>query len=129
MAGHGEKIETKQERAISALLQAQTMREAAKEAGISESTLLRWLHDETFLEAYRKAKRQLVQFAVCQLQRSSGKAVKILLEVAEDKDNPASARVSAAKTILETSLKALEVEDLEKRIAALEKIVTDQQRK
>ena len=123
MAGHGEKIEAKQERAISALLQAQTMREAAKEAGISESTLLRWLHDENFLEAYRKAKRQVVQLAICQLQRSAGKAVKILLEVAEGKFNPASARVSAAKTILEMSFKALELEDLEKRISELEKLV------
>jgi len=120
VAGHGEKIEARQERAISALLQAQTMREAAKEAGISESTLLRWLHDETFMESYRKAKRQVVQLAICQLQRSAGKAAKVLLEVAEDKVNPASARVSAAKTILETSLKAVEIEDLEKRISHLE---------
>jgi len=125
MAGHGDKIGQKQEKVIAALLQAQTIREAAEQAGISESTLLRWLHDETFLEPYRKARRQVVQLAICQLQRSAGKAVKTLLEIAEEKDNPASSRVSAAKTILEMSLKAVEFEDLEKRIAEIEKKIAE----
>ena len=35
-------------------------------------------------------------------------------------DAPASAKVSAAKTILDTAVKAIELEDLEQRIVALE---------
>jgi hypothetical protein len=38
----------------------------------------------------------------------------------QDAEAPASARVSAAKTILETAVKAVEIEDLEARIMALE---------
>lgn len=128
MSVRREKTEQKYERAISALLQAQSISEAAKQAGISESTLLRWLHGEEhhdFQEQYRKAKRQVVQLAICQLQRSAGTAVKILLEVASGADNPASSRVSAVKTILETSFKAIELEDLEKRITDLEKFVRE----
>jgi hypothetical protein len=37
-----------------------------------------------------------------------------------DADATASARVSAAKAVLETAVKAVELEDLEARIAALE---------
>ena len=48
--------------------------------------------------------------------------------VIEDKEAPASARVTAAKTILEMSLKALECEDLEKRIAHLEEVVKGKER-
>jgi len=46
--------------------------------------------------------------------------VETLRSVMQDKDAPASAKVSAAKAILETAIKAVELEDLEARIAALE---------
>ena len=38
----------------------------------------------------------------------------------QDTEAPANAKVSAAKTILETAVKAVELEDLEVRIVALE---------
>jgi hypothetical protein len=38
----------------------------------------------------------------------------------QDAEAPASARVSAAKAVLETAIKAVELEDLEARIVALE---------
>ena len=40
--------------------------------------------------------------------------------VMRDAEAPASARVSAARAILETAIKAVELEDLEARIIALE---------
>ena len=43
-----------------------------------------------------------------------------LRSVMQDAEAPASARVSAAKTVLETAIKAVELEDLEARIVALE---------
>ena len=128
MSAPGEKKEQKQERAISALLQAESICQAAKLAGISEATLHRWLKDTSFQEIYRAAKREVVSHAICQLQRSAGKAAKTLLEIAEEKDNPASARVSAVKTILEMSLKAVEFEDLEKRIAEIEKKIIERKK-
>lgn len=129
MTERGKQLEQKQEKAISALLQAQSIREAAKESGIAEATLHRWLKEESFKEAYRAAKREVVQHALCKLQRSAGKAVKVLIDIAEDEKTPASARVSAAKVILETSLKAVEYEDLEKRISEIEKIMTERNMK
>ena len=125
MKGHGEKQEQKKERAISALLQAESLREAAKGAGISETTLHRWLKDEAFQTAYRAAKREVVNHAICRLQRSSGQAVETLEGVMKDEDNPATSRVSAAKIILEMALKGVEVEDLEKRIVNLEKLMKE----
>jgi hypothetical protein len=40
--------------------------------------------------------------------------------IMQDSTAPASARVSAAKTVLDTAVKAVELEDLEQRLAALE---------
>ena len=108
-----EKKDQKQERVISALLNAPSLRKAAKEAGIAEATLHRWLKDDAFQVAYRNAKRDLVNHSICCLQKSSEKAVQVLLDVAKDKECPASARVSAARAILENSIKTLELDDLE----------------
>jgi len=62
----------------------------------------------------------VVQQAIVQVQHATGTAVQTLLAVMQDANAPASAKVSAAKTILETAVKAVELEDLEVRIAALE---------
>ncbi len=50
----------------------------------------------------------------------STKAAKVLIEVAEDTNAPASARVSAARTIIEQALRGVELRDLMERIDALE---------
>ena len=120
MKGHGEKLSRKQEALISALLTAPTLADAAHTAGIGEVTAWRWLKDATFQATYREARRQVVQQAIVQVQQATGEAVETLRQVMQAADAPASAKVSAAKTILETAAKAVELEDLEARIVALE---------
>jgi len=120
MKGHGEKLSRKQEALISALLTAPRLADAAQTAGIGEVTAWRWLKQEAFQTAYHEARRAVVQHAIVQVQHATGTAVQTLLAVMQDANAPASAKVSAAKTILETAVKAVELEDLEVRIAALE---------
>jgi hypothetical protein len=121
MSGHGDKLSRKQEQGISALLLQPTLIDAATAIGVDERTLRRWLREHgPFQSAYREARRQIVQQAVVQVQHATGTAVHTLLAVMQDANASASARVSAAKTIIETAIKAVEVEDLEARIAALE---------
>jgi phage terminase small subunit len=114
------KLTRKQEALISALLTAPSLAAAAQQAGLSEVTAWRWLKDATFQAAYREARRAVVQHAIAQVQQATGEAVETLRAVMQDADAPASAKVSAAKTILDTAVKAVELEDLEARIAALE---------
>src|SRR5262245_13125075 len=120
MSGHGEKLSHKQERAIATLLVAPSVTAAAQQIGVNENTLLRWLKDGDFQAAYREARRAVVQHAIVQVQQATGEAVETLRQVMQAADAPASAKVSAAKTILETAIKAVELEDLETRIVTLE---------
>ena len=120
MSGHGQKLSRKEEAAISALLTQGTLAEAASLAGIGEATLRRWLQRDDFQAAYRRARRETVSQAVAHLQRVSGEAVETLRTIMNDDQKPSSARVTAARVILEMSIKAVELEDLEVRIAALE---------
>src|ERR671932_1069491 len=121
MATPDARLTPKQELLIAALLSSPTIQDAAKTAGVSETSAHRWLRtDEGFTAAYLKARREAVGQAIARLQQLSSGAVAVLAQVASDKQAPASARVAAASKILDTAIKAVELEDLEARIAALE---------
>jgi hypothetical protein len=55
------------------------------------------------------------------LQRDCVTASKTLREVCEDANAPASARVSAAKVILDGAIKAVELQDLTARLEEVER--------
>ena len=109
-----------QERAIVALLSHSTIRTAAKAVAVDEATLWRWLQDKEFHAAYMNLRRECVRQSIARLQQFSTEAVSTLRTIMKDKDAPASARVVAAKSIIDYSLKAVELEDLAERVAQLE---------
>jgi DNA-binding MurR/RpiR family transcriptional regulator len=125
MRGPGEKLTRKQEVAIAALLTAPTIADAAHAASISEPTLWRWLQRDDFQAAYRQARREAVSQAVAYLQRVAGEAVDTLRAVMQDAQKPASARVSAARAVLDLAIRGVELEDLEARIHVLEQSLAD----
>jgi hypothetical protein len=113
-------ISRKQDTAIGALLSQPTILAAAESVGVGESTLRRWLKDGDFLTAYRAARREAVSQAVGHLQGACSVAVVALTDISQDVNCPASARVSAARTVLELALKGVELEDLTVRVEELE---------
>jgi hypothetical protein len=120
MTGHGDKLSRKQEQALTALLLCPSITEAAAQCEVADVTLRRWLKQAGFQAAYLAARREVVKQALTQVQQACGLAVTTLTAVMQDGESPASAKVSAAKAILETAVKAVELEDLEARITALE---------
>jgi len=127
MSGHGEKRNRRQEIAIAALISEPTVEGAAAKAGIAPVTLWRWLRDDSgFREAYRAARRQVIEQAVANLQRAAGEAVETL-RTNLHADSP-SVQVRAAVAILEHAYRGAEVLDLAERINALEAQVADTER-
>lgn len=114
-------LTAKQQRAIAALVAEPTTHAAAQKSGVSETTLWRWLQEEDFSEAYQAAKSQLLESTLVALQSASVEAVITLKEVMTDTTAQPSARVSAARAVLDTALKAREVLEVEERLAYLEK--------
>ncbi|MFP5260889.1 MAG: transposase family protein [Blastocatellia bacterium] len=113
----------RQELALSSLLSKPTMKEAAEAAGIGETTLWRWLQIKGFHTAYMKARRESVKQGIARLQNATGEAVTVLQEIMSDKESPRSVRVTAAKAIIEYSIKAVEIEDLAQRVEELEAVM------
>jgi DNA-binding MurR/RpiR family transcriptional regulator len=122
MQGMEDKLTAKQDRALVALLACGEIKKAAKDAGVNEATLWRWLQLPGFQTRYRAARRQLVETAIAQLQSDCTVAVRVLREVAEDREAPASSRVAAARTIIEQSVSAIELMDLQERVERLEEL-------
>ncbi len=121
--GHGAKWDRKKHDVIAALLSSGTMKAAAEQAGIAESTLWRWSKLQEFKQAYKEARREAVGAAIAHLQQTAADAVKCLRDVMTDDEAPANARVSAARSVLEISMKAIELEDLEERLSELETLL------
>ena len=121
MAARRSILGRKQEDAIAALLTQRNIEEAAKAAGIGARTLLRWVNLPEFEKAYREARRATVGQAVARLQQGTSPAATTLLKVLIDPATPASVKVRAAEAIFNHAFKAVEIEDIEARVAELER--------
>jgi AcrR family transcriptional regulator len=128
MAGFGEKLGAKQEAAVLAMLTARSVEDAARAAGVAPRTLYRWLKEKDFDAAYREARRAAFSQAIARLQQMSGAAISVLGKVLVDPNTPASTKVRAVDSVLNHAAKAIELEDIEVRVAALEQATKDQKK-
>ena len=111
----------RQSRALSCLIRSPTTREAAKAAGIGYSTLRAWLrNDAAFRKAYQDELSQLVEEAGRSVRAGMGEAIETLRKIVRDPDAPSSSRVQAAKAIIDSGLRIVEITDIIARLEALE---------
>jgi hypothetical protein len=87
------------EKALAALLNTSSVRDAATTSGLSEETLYRYLRDEDFKSEYEQAQRQVVEAAIAGLQQAATEAVETLRRNLTC-DNP-QAEIRAAQLILD----------------------------
>ena len=119
-------LTAKQEKALAALLDKPTIREAAAASKVGETTLWRWLQEPEFQRGYRAARRQVVEHSISELQSATSDAVATLKRNLNCL-NPA-VEVRAAQIILDQSIKAVELVDLAERIEQLEAVMNPLQK-
>jgi hypothetical protein len=117
----------KQELALRAVISHPTLKEAALAAGISETTLWRYMQDAEFSRRLREARREAVSHTVTRLQQASSDAVTVLRDLMLKEDAPPAARISAARTVLDYSFRAAEQEEQRARIDELEQFILRRQ--
>jgi hypothetical protein len=116
MAGNGRK--TGDEGLVIALAGGASVREAAEASGLSERTIYRRLEDPAFRQQVQDVRGEFVRQAVGRLAAASTEAVATLRALLNADGE--SARLGAARSILELGSKLRESLELEARIAALE---------
>jgi hypothetical protein len=115
-----EVLSRNQLKAIKALIAHETVSDAAKACNLARDTMYKYMRDPLFDHELKKAKRVLVNRAILSLQQSCRHAATALAAICRDEEAPPSARVSAAKEILNQTMKAIEIEGIEERLQALE---------
>jgi transposase-like protein len=106
--------------AISVLLLCPTIAEAAKQLGIGDRTLRRWMRTEPFRSNYLEARQQVMTEAIASLQKAAAKAVESLVDKLNDPDESSGIQVAAARAILEYSFRGADREGLLYRQGAYE---------
>jgi len=110
---------------VAALAAGRTVQEAARTAGVSERTVYRRLEDPTFTCQVDAARDAMVSQAVARLSAATTAAVDALRGLL---DSPLDfARLAAARSILELTLKFREHDELTARVTALEARLGDRQ--
>lgn len=105
-------ITPRKEKALQALLVCRTRAEAAKAAGVGESTLRSYMQDSEFSAAYKHAAAGIMDGATRQLQRNLTAAIDRLGQIVANDEENSMAHISAAKTLLEYGLKFTEFNDI-----------------
>jgi hypothetical protein len=121
MSGFTAKLGRKKEEAIVALLSQRNVEEAARVAGTAPRTLYRWLKEPEFDAAYRAARRAAFSQSIARLQQGSSAAATTLLKLMLDPATPPSTRARCSESVIGLASKAIEIEDIEARLAALER--------
>lgn len=120
MAGLGIKQRLRQQ-AIAALITTPSVALAAKQSGVSQRSLARWMDDPQFAAEVQAARNELLSSAMERLKTAAYEAVGTLIEIAANSASSDMARVSASKTLIELALRVGVIERLEERVSELER--------
>jgi hypothetical protein len=120
-----EKLPSNQVRAIAALLTGANQEGAAAAAGVVPRTLQRWLTEEGFTRELDIQKRMAIGAATARLVGTMDTAVTLINEILSGFGGPKkyhTIQLRAAKITLDSALKLIEINDVIKRLEALEQV-------
>jgi len=120
------KLTTRQIKAIPIILEAPSLRAAAKKIGVSAKTLSRWNNEPVFTAELDRARDAMTKDALSLLQLSMEKAVKRLAKIIDCNDL-GLARI-AANDVLRNGLKSLEIFEIINRLEEIEKKLEEQKK-
>jgi len=116
-------LNIRQDKFLKALLEVGSIDEACKKASINRTTGYKYLKDQSFMDEYRKIRRDAMQQVTARLQKVSEQAVAVLQEIMLDEENSANARVQAAKNVLDVAYRSLELDDIQHELSEIRQMV------
>jgi len=120
MSENVNELSPKQHVAINALLAQSGVDSAAKQAGVTQRTLYRWLDEPAFRLVLNSALDKSLDAAARGLVRLTEKAIRTVENVLDDSELHPATRLRAADMVLVNVLKLFELRTLAQRVAALE---------
>jgi hypothetical protein len=103
-----------------------TVEVAARQVGVSESTVRRRLKEPEFQSKLHKLRADMHVRIADQLTAASTEGVRTMVQLMKE-TNPGSVRLGAARSVVELSTKVRETADLAIRLAELEQRLAEQE--
>ena len=98
-------------------------REAAQAAGVSRSTIYRWMQDEVFRKEVERLRKASAQIAQLEIQGLMLQAVQVLSEALNHED--ASIRLRAARSVLQYGIQLKDIQRLQSQVKDLHDALSD----
>ena len=98
---------------------------AAKELGISHTTVIKRTQNHKFMKKFRGCQEILLQSAVSTMKVRVSECIETLTSIMKNPAAPYSVRVSAADSLLRHCRGYIETSDLAQRVNELEKAIDD----
>ena len=116
-----------QQKLLAALVGDPDVQAAARVAGVSRPTAYRWLSDAAFRDELARQRNAVLSLALESVKTYATRAVAELARLLDAPDD--RLRRLICNDVLGHALKVRELEDLERRIVALEKVTKDNERR
>jgi hypothetical protein len=115
------KLNNRQKHAIPLVLAARSIEEGCRAAGLAKRTWYNWMRDEALKEAISGYREQVISDALERLKSAITFAVEGLTGLVEAEEK--NIRLRACSEVLDYFIKARELEDMDRRVSALENAV------
>ncbi len=117
----------RQQLAIVAIISSPSLEEARRRSKAAKGTFYGWMKEPAFQTELKRQRDALVDQTFNRLRTGMMQAVEKLLTLLQAESQP-GIQLRAAQTLLDTGFKAMEHQDLERRLEALEAHLDSQQR-
>ena len=113
-----QKLTEKQKKAVISILEAKSITEGVKKAGISRTTFYEWLKNPVFKAEFARQRNEIIELGLDELRAATGEAVRVLKGLLGSKNE--GIRFRASESILTHVAKFREIEEIEKRLSEIE---------
>ena len=115
----------RQQLAIAEILASPSLEEARRRVKAAKGTFYGWLKEQTFQGELTRQRQAVVDEAFNRLKAGLTQAVEKLLALLQAEEQP-SIQLRAAQALLDHGIKAVELQDLERRLEALASHISNQ---
>lgn len=129
-SGNNAALTHRQQMAVAEILTSRSLEEARRSLRAAKGTFYGWLKEPGFQVELRRQRKTMVELAFDRLQYALGVATDKLLELVqtETAQKQHSIQFRAAHALLDHGTKAVELQDLERRLEALEQTSSERRR-
>lgn len=119
------KLNVRQELAINELLKGNSIAQSAKNVGVSEATLNRWLANTEFKVVLNERKSLIVDNCIDKINLLGNKAITVLDNMLDDEKVSSNVRLNASKSILDMILKFNEQRNIMDKMKEIEDLLNE----